>query len=100
MVTYRYAGEQHSLHFCIVDTFTQAWYSLQGTFLYLYTCEHTEGQLSLALTIACSDSNALYTKGKTSILKVSAQHMSHGPVLRTFSEDRLLRLVLQHLQVI
>lgn len=22
VVTYRYAGEQHSLHFCVVDTFT------------------------------------------------------------------------------
>ena len=63
---YRDPWKENCLDFGIINAFTQTWYDPKGTFLNLETNEYNSRKDIKRRTAACSDSSALYTRGRTS----------------------------------
>ena len=70
---YRNPWKENCLNFGIINAFTQTRYNPKGTFLNLKTNEYNSGKDSKRRTAACSDSSALYTRGRTSEGGVSTE---------------------------
>lgn len=65
-ITYSDAREQHALYLRVVNRVTQIGNRLQRSLLDLRAYQYNLKQRRKRLTIACSDSRALYTRGRTS----------------------------------
>lgn len=100
--TYCYSREENALNLGVINGFAEAWNSFQCAFLNLKNILLCKKRLWSAEvhTIACSDSKALYTKGRTSAkiyVSIIWRKRNGWP---TFSEYTLVSLVLQHCKVV
>lgn len=92
--------KKDSLDFGIINAFAQTWHDPKGTFLNLKTNQDELRKDIKRRTAACSDSSALYTRGRTSGGGVRRTTTFRMKTKLTLSEYCLFSLFLKSFQIV